>query len=62
MDFKLRTIEANKKTVDFLDVTFDLRLRTYKPYSKPNTTHLYVHTKINHPLEILKNLAKGIKK
>ena len=26
------TIEATKKTVDFLDVTFDLTLGTYKPY------------------------------
>ena len=34
------TIEANKKTVNFLDVTFNLTLGTYKPYSKPNTTHL----------------------
>ena len=54
------TIEANKKTIDFLDVTFDLTLGTYKPYSKPNTKHLYIHTKSNHPPGILKNLAKGI--
>ena len=55
------TIEANKKTIDFIDVTFDLTLGTYKPYSKPNTKHLYVHTKSNPPPGILKkNLPKGI--
>ena len=52
------TIEANKKIIDFLDVTFDLTLGTYKPYSKPNTKHLYVHTKSDHPPGILKNFAK----
>ena len=52
------TIEANKKTVDFLDVTFDLTLGTYKPYSKPKTKHLYIHTKSNYPPGILKNLKK----
>ena len=29
------TIEANKKTVNFLDVTQDLNSSTYKPYTKP---------------------------
>ena len=29
------TIEANKKTVNFLDVTLDLNSSTYKPYTKP---------------------------
>ena len=54
------TIEATKKTVDFLDVTFDLTLGTFKPYSKPNTKHLYVHKKCNHPPGILNNIAIGI--
>ena len=30
------TIEANKKVVDFLDVTLDLNTGKYKPYSKPS--------------------------
>ena len=29
------TIEANKKSIDFLDVTLDLRSGTFKPYMKP---------------------------
>ena len=28
------TIEPNKKCVNFLDITFDLRTETYKPYNK----------------------------
>ena len=31
------TIEANKKTINFLDVTFDLTSGTYKPFMKHNT-------------------------
>ena len=31
------TIEANKKNVNFLDVTFDLTSGTYKPFMKYNT-------------------------
>ena len=30
------TIKCNSKSVDFLDVTFDLGNEIYKPYSKPN--------------------------
>ena len=33
-DLKI-TIEANKKIVNFLDVTFNLSDGTYKPYMKP---------------------------
>ena len=32
------TIEANKKVVDFLDLTLDLRTGVYKPYKKNQTT------------------------
>ena len=57
------TIEANKKVVNFLDVTLDLITEEYKPYSKP-TYHsaLYVHSKSNHPLCIIKNIPKAINK
>ena len=43
------TIEANQKIVNFLDVTLDLITERFKPYSKPATTPLYVHSKSNHP-------------
>ena len=34
------TSEANLKTVDFLDVVFDLETETYRPFIKPNTIPL----------------------
>jgi len=36
------TIDANKKIVNFLDVTFDLTNGSCKPYMKPNNKILYV--------------------
>ena len=54
------TIEANKKVVNFLDVTLDLTTEKYKPYSKPTTTPLYVHSKSNHPPCIIKNIPEAI--
>ena len=48
------TIDANKTTVDFLDITLNLTTRTYKPFMKPNNTPLYVHSQSNHPPSILK--------
>ena len=48
--------------MDFLDVTFDLTLGTYKPYSKPNDTHVYVHRQSNHPPPNLKSIPKAVKK
>ena len=60
---KLRiTIEANKKTVNILDVTLDLTTERFKPYSKPATTPLYVHSKSNHPPNIIRNIPKAINK
>ena len=43
-------IECNKKVVDFLDVTFNLRGGAYKPYQKPDNKISY----INHPPNIIK--------
>lgn len=56
------TIEANKKTVNFLDVTLDLTTERFKPYSKPANTPLYVHSKSNHPPNILRNIPEAINK
>ena len=36
------TIDANKRIVKFLDVTFDLTNGSYKPYMKPNNKILYI--------------------
>ena len=35
------TIDANKKIINFLDITLDLATGTYSPYMKPNNTPLY---------------------
>jgi hypothetical protein len=34
--------------------------KEYKPYSKPNNEHLYVHKESNHPPNIIKNIPEGI--
>ncbi|GFO19392.1 inositol hexakisphosphate and diphosphoinositol-pentakisphosphate kinase 2 [Plakobranchus ocellatus] len=54
------TIEANKKAVDFLDISFNLRTGTYNPYKKPNTNINYINKESNHPPSIKRNLAKAI--
>ena len=62
-DNELRiTVEANKKVVNFLDVTLDLNSGQHMPYMKPNNTLQYVNTKSNHPPAVLKNIPVGINK
>ena len=56
------TIEANKKIVNFLDVTLNLTKGSYEPYAKPNNIPLYVHRESNHPHSILKNIPLAINK
>ena len=50
------------KTVDFLDVAFDLDKNIYKPYRKPNNSPIYINKNSNHPPNILKQLPKSIAK
>ena len=54
------TIEANLKSVDFLDVNLNLELEIYKPYMKPNDKPIYVDRNSNHPPSILKNIPESI--
>ena len=56
------TIKMNLKTVDFLDVRFDLINNTYRPFRKPNSEPVYIHKQSNHPPNILKELPKSINK
>ena len=56
------TIEANHKVVDFLDVIFNLDEGSFKPYTKPNSTPLYVHSQSNHPPSIIKNIPVNVNK
>ena len=46
------------KTVDFLDVQFDLATNRYFPFKKPNDTPMYVHKNSNHPRNILSEIPK----
>ena len=56
------TIEANKKIITFLDVTFNLNHSTYQPYTKLNTTLQYVHCESNHPPITTTNIPASINK
>ena len=56
------TIEANKKVVNYLDVTLDLNRNCHSPYLKPNNTLLYVNKQSNHPPSILKNIPISVNK
>ena len=55
-------VDTNLKTVDFLDVTFDLDKNIYKPYQKPSNSPIYINKNLNHPPNILKQLPKSIAK
>ena len=56
------TIEANLKSVDFLDITMDLRTGIHKPFMKQNNTPLYVNKDSNHPPTLIKNIPESINK
>ena len=56
------TIQANLKVVDFLDITLDLENNSYKPYTKPNSSILYVNVESNHPPNIVKNIPENVNK
>ena len=56
------TIEANRKIINFLDVTLNLTTGSYKPYLKPGNKPTYVHTSSNHPPSIIKNIPAAINK
>ena len=53
------TIEANKKCVNFPDVTLDMRTETFKLYSKPGNTIQYVNSRSNHPPSILRSIPRS---
>ena len=56
------TVESNVKSVNFLDMNFDLQTGIYKPFMKPNDTPVYVHQLSNHPPGILKNIPHSVNK
>ena len=56
------TIDANKKAVDFLDITLDIKTNTFKPYVKPNNKIHYVNKNSCHPRTVIKNLPESVNK
>ncbi len=56
------TIGANKKCVNYLDITLDLRSSSYKPYMKPGNAPLYVNQHSNHPPSVLRGIPDAINK
>ncbi len=56
------TIEANKKCVNYLDITLGLGSSSYKPYMKPGNTPLYVNHHSNHPPSVLRGIPDAINK
>ena len=55
-------MECKKKVVDFLDVTFNLKDGTYKPYQKPDNKISYINVQSKHPPNIIKQLPKTIER
>ena len=49
-------IDANLKSVNFLDISMDLETNIYKPFIKTNTTPFHIHNQSNHLPMIIKNL------
>ena len=56
------TTEANKKVVNFLDVTFNLTNGCYKTFKKPNNKLSYIHQQSNNHPALLKNIPLNINK
>ena len=56
------TIQSNLTMVNFLDVTFNLKDGTYKPYKKPNDIPTYININSNHPANIIKQISTIISK
>ena len=54
------TCETNLTRVKFLDVLFDLKENSYKPYHKANSKVRYVSSGSNHPCVVLNNIPIGI--
>ena len=54
------TIKANKKCVNYLDVTLDLRSQSFKPYIKPRNTPQHINRESNHPPTILRTYTRQI--
>ena len=48
--------ESNQKTVNYLDVTLNLKDDTFRPYHKPDDQIQYRHTESNYPPNIINHI------
>ena len=55
----LEITAENLKIVNYLDVTFNLKDGTFRPYHKPDDQIQYIHTESNHP-QILLNIYQPL--
>ena len=55
-------VTANVTSVDFLDVTFNLKTESYQPVRKPNNEPKYIDISSNHLPQVLEQLPKSIEK
>ena len=51
------TIEANLHTVNYLDVTFDLRKNTFLLYRKPDSS-VFINNYLKYPSTVIKQILK----
>ena len=56
------TIQCNLKTVDYLDVAFNLTDSSYRPFNKTNYEINYTHKQSIHPPSIIKQLPLSVKR
>ena len=56
------TVTASITSVDFLDLTLNLKTESYQPSRKPNNDPIYIDINSNHPPQTLKQLPKSISK
>ena len=54
------TTEINNKCAHFLDVTFNLKNGSYRPFTKLNNISTYVNKTSNHPKNIIKRIPDTI--
>ena len=55
-------IVCNRKSVHYLDSTFNLSNGSYKPYHKPDDETSYIHVESDHPPSIIKQLPASVER
>ena len=56
------TVTTSITSVDFLNLTLNLKTDFHKPFREPNNNLIDIDINSNHPLQILKHLPKSISK